>query len=226
VTGFPRAVWLIAAKDLKSELRTRENLCTVLFFALVILVVFHFSFDLAGIRFGDVGPGLLWTAIAFAGMLGLQNAFAREREREGLSGLVLSAADPSAVYLGKALAATVALCAAEAVFVPAAALLFGADLRAAAIPLAIVLLVHTVGYVAVGTLFGAMSVGVRRGHLLLPLLQFTVTVPLLMSAVRATSGVLARATLEGAGIWLRVGIAYDMIFLCVAALLFESLVED
>jgi heme exporter protein B len=221
-----RAVLLVAAKDLRSEIRSRQNIVTVLFFALVVLVIFHFAFDLADVDFMTVGPGLIWVAISFAGMLGLQSSFAREGEREGLAGLLLSCADPAAIYLGKALAALVALLVAEAFFLPAAALLFNADLRPAAWPLAVVVALHTAGFVAVGTLFAAMALKVRRGYLLLPVLQFTVTVPLLMSAVKATAGVLATSTLEGAGIWLRVGVVYDMVFFSIAAILFEALIED
>jgi heme exporter protein B len=207
-------------------MRSRQNLATVLFFAVVVLVIFHFAFDLADVAFATVGPGLIWVAISFAGMLGLQNSFMREGEREGLAGLLLSAADPAAIYLGKALAGLTALLVAEALFLPVAALLFNTDLRPVALPLAVVVAVHTVGFSAVGTLFAAMALKVRRGYLLLPVLQFTVTVPLLMSAVKATGGVLLVGTLEGAGIWLRVALAYDMIFITVAALLFEPLIED
>ena len=223
---FLRTVWLIAAKDIRSEVRTRANLLTVFFFALVVLVIFHFAFDLADIDFQTVGPGLIWVAIAFAAILGLQNSFAREREEEGIAGLLLSAADPGALYLGKAFAAIAALLVAEAAFLPAVALLFNTDLRAAALPLAVVLLIHTAGLGAVGTLFAAMAVKVRRGYLLLPVLQLTMTVPLLMSAVKATAGVLQTETLAGAGIWLSVGLAYDMVFFSVATLLFEPLIED
>ncbi len=221
-----RVILLIAGKDLRSEIRSRQNLATVLFFALVVLVIFHFAFDLADVSFATVGPGLIWVAISFAGMLGLQNSFVREGEREGLAGLLLSSGDPAAIYLGKAMAGLAALLVAEALFLPAAALLFNTDLRPAAFPLAVVVAVHTAGFSAVGTLFAAMALKVRRGYLLLPVLQFTVTVPLLMSAVKATGGVLAAGTLDGAGIWLRVGVAYDMIFVSVAAMLFEPLIED
>ena len=223
---FLRTVWLVAGKDLRSEMRSRENLITVLFFSVVVLVIFHFAFDLAEIDFLTVGPGLIWVAIAFSGMLGLQNSFAREQAEDGLAGLLLSAHDASAVYLGKALAGLVALLVAEAFFVPIAALLFNTDLRPVVWPLAVVLTVHTAGLVAVGTLFAAMAVKVRRGYLLLPVLQFTMTVPLLMSAVKATAGVLQTGTLAGAGVWLRVGLAYDMVFFAVATMLFEPLIED
>jgi heme exporter protein B len=219
-------VFLVAWKDLRSEIRSRQNITTVLFFALVVLIIFHFAFDLADVDFFTVGPGLIWVAISFAGMLSLQNAFAREGDRDGLAGLLLSCGDPVAIYLGKSLAALLSLLVAEAFFLPAAALLFNADLRPVALPLMLVVVIHTAGYAAVGTLFAAMTLKVRRGHLLLPVLQLTVTVPLLMSAVKATAGVLATGTLEGAGIWLRVGIVYDIVFFAVAALLFEPLIED
>ena len=221
-----RSILVVAGKDLRSEIRSRQNVVTVLFFAVVVLVIFHFSFDLADVDFATVGPGLIWVAIAFAGMLGLQSTFAREGEREGLAGLLLSSADPAAIYLGKALAALISLLVAEALFLPAAAILFNVDLRPVAFPLAVVVLVHTAGFIAVGTLFAAMSLKIRRGYLLLPVLQLTVTVPLLMSAVKATAGVLSEGTLEGAGVWLRLGVAYDMIFFTIAAALFEPLIED
>lgn len=221
-----RGIMLVAGKDLRSELRSRQNITTVLFFALVVLIIFHFAFDLEAVEFTTVGPGLIWVAISFAGMLSLQSSFSREGERDGLAGLLLSCADPAAIYMGKALAALVSLLVAEAFFLPAAALLFDTDLRPVMFPLAVVIVVHTAGYAAVGTLFAAMALKVRRGHLLLPVLQLTVTVPLLMSAVKATAGVLATGTLAGASIWLRVGIVYDIVFFVISAMLFEPLIED
>ncbi|MFQ5766791.1 MAG: heme exporter protein CcmB [Acidobacteriota bacterium] len=223
---FLHTALLVAAKDLKSEIRSRQNLATILFFALVVLVIFHFSLGLADLQFRTVGPGLIWVAIAFAALLGLQSSFVREGERQGLSGLLLSAADASGIYAGKALAAWLTLLAAEAVFLPAAAILFRADLRHAAWPLAVVLALHSAGLAIIGTLFAAMALKVRRGHLLLPVLHFTVTIPLLMSAVKATAGVLEEGSLAGAGIWLRMGLVYDIVFFVIAAMLFEPLIQD
>ncbi|MFQ5671088.1 MAG: heme exporter protein CcmB [Acidobacteriota bacterium] len=223
---FLWAVFIIMGKDLRSELRTGQNLASVLFFALVILVIFHFAFDLVNLSFATVAPGLLWVAITFASMLGLQNSFAREGEQNGLAGLLLSTMDPAAIYAGKALAMLCTLLVAEVIFLPAAALLFNADLRPVALPLFTVVAIHTAGLSFVGTLFAAMALRVRRGYLLLPVLQFTVTVPLLMSAVKATAGVLMEGSLSAAGVWLRLGIAYDMVFFTVSAMLFEPLIQD
>jgi heme exporter protein B len=223
---FLTTILLIAAKDLRLGFRNRQNLATVLFFALTMLVIFLFAFELAAVEFGMVGPGLLWAAVAFAGLLGLQGTFAREGERDAFAGLVLSSGDPAAIYLGKVLAALVLLLLVEALLVPAAALLFNVDLRAAAVPLGVVFVLNTTGFVGAGTLFAAMATRLRRGNLLLPLLQFTVTMPLFLAAVRATSGVLTRGSLDGAGEWLRLTIAYDMVIIAVAALLFETLTEE
>jgi len=222
--SFFGTIFLITAKDLRTELRARTGALTVVLFALVVVTLFHFAFDLAAVRFEVVGPGLIWVAIAFAALLGLQASFARERD--ALAGLLLSGADPAALFFGKALAALVVLLAAEAALLPVAAILFGADLRPALGPLAVVLALHSAGLAIVGTLFAALAQRLRRGFLLLPVLQFTLTVPLLMSAVRATGGVLGSSTLDGAGVWLRVAVAYDMVFAAAAALLFETLLED
>lgn len=222
--SFLGTIRLIAVKDLRAELRARTGALTVVLFAIVVVTLFDFAFDLVAVEFAVVGPGLIWVAIAFAALLGLQASFARERD--ALAGLLLSGADPAALFLGKALAALVVLLAAEAALLPVAALLFGADLRPAAAPLAVVLALHSAGLAIVGTLFAALAQRLRRGFLLLPVLQFTLTVPLLMSAVRATNGVLTTATLDGAGAWLRLAVAYDMVFGAAAAVLFETLLED
>ena len=122
--SFLRAVALVARKDLLSELRSREQAVTLFFFALLVLVVFNFAFDFTVIEFVSLGPGILWVAFMFSGVLALSHSFQIEREKDRILGILMSPIDRSAFYLGKVLATSLFMAAVEAVIVPVSVLMF------------------------------------------------------------------------------------------------------
>ena len=224
--SFLRTIALIAAKDLKTELRSREQLVSLLFFALLVLVVFNFAFDFTVIDFVAFGGGILWVAFIFSGVLALSHSFRIEREEARIEGILLAPIDRSAFYLGKVASTLLFMSAVEAVLLPVSVIMFNYRFGARIGLVLLVLLLNTVGFATVGTLFAAMTTQTRRGELLLPLLLFPATVPIALAAVTTTTHVLAGRPFERYAPWLAMSAAYDVIFLAAAVLLFDYVLEE
>jgi heme exporter protein B len=228
VTPVASSAWVICLKDLRQELRTRENLTAAFFFALLVQLVFSFAFDFQdlGLGFEDVGAGVIWITLTFSAVLSLQNSFLIERERDCLQALALCPADPSAIFLGKLLANIAFVLGVQALILPISALFFSYDLTSAALPVALVVLVNTVGFSALGTLFSAMTARTRRSELLLPLLLFPAATPLVIWGVKATRLCLAGRPLGVYGYLVTLSGCFDAIFIVAGVLLFDYVVEE
>ena len=227
--GFLRGSWILAAKDLRLEWRTLESLSAMVLFSLIVLVVFNFAFDLSAVRelgVGRVVPGVLWTTLAFAGIVGFARSFQLERRRDSFTALLLSPVERGALFAGKTVANLTALLVLEILVVPLSAVFFDFDLIALLVPMTLVLLVHTVGLAELGTLLGAVASRVGRGEALLATLLFPVATPLLISAVKCTSSVLAGEGLEPVSRWMLVAVGFDVLYLFVGLLTFEFVVEE
>jgi len=219
-----RAIKAIVAKDVAAELRSKETLSTLLIFALMIVVIFNFAFELRVENVRQIAPGVLWVAFTFAGILALNRSFVVEREEGCIEGLRLTPVDRGVIYLGKFLGNTLFLLLTEACILPVFAILFDVSILSPALWLILVL--GTVGFCAVGTLFAAMAVNTRAREAMLPLLLFPITVPVLIAATKATGQVLDGQPLAEVYSWLRLLLAFDIIFTVVAWLGFEYVLEE
>jgi heme exporter protein CcmB len=221
------AIWLIVRKDLTVEVRSREIAYTTLFFAVSCVLVFAFSLVREGRAAEGVGAGVLWMAILFAGNLALGRTFERERQSETLRALMLAPAARPAVYLGKLTGILVLLAGTEIVLVPLVALLFEARLLARPYWLAAVVATGTIGFAAVGTLFAAMLVRARSRDVLLPVLLYPLTVPVVIAGVRATMA-LAQPEFDAAIVrfWLMLLVSFDVVFVTLALWTFEPVMTD
>jgi heme exporter protein CcmB len=221
------AVWLLIRKDLLVEFRSREILYTTLFFAMSTVLVFAFSFVRDGRAVEDAAAGILWVAIAFSGTLALGRAFERERQNETLRGLLMSPIDRPALYLGKLAGMMILLIAVEAIIVPITAFMFQAPLFAYPLQMIGLLIAGTLGFCAVGTLFAAMLVGSRSRDVLLPILLYPITVPVIVAGVRGTAALLqAEADLPMARAWLSMLIFFDAVFITLALWTFEAVMTE
>src|SRR5438128_1418380 len=187
---FLRVALLVLRKDFAIEVKSREILYTTLFFAFSCVLIFSFAFVKEGQPLGDAAAGILWIAIAFAGTLALGRTFERERYGEMLRALLLAPAPRPAIYVGKLLGIVVMLAIAELLVVPLVSLLFQAPLFERPLFLIALLLTGTIGFSAVGTLFAAMLVRARTRDVLLPILLYPITVPVMIAGVRGTSALL------------------------------------
>jgi heme exporter protein CcmB len=224
---FARVVWLVLRKDLTVEVRSLEIAYTTLFFAVSCVLVFAFALVREGRAPEDGAAGILWISIAFAGTLALGRAFERERQSETLRALLLAPAARPAIYVGKLLGIVALLTACEIVLVPLVALLFQAPLLAQPVWLAIVLLAGTIGFAAVGTLFAAMLVRARTRDVLLPVLLYPITVPVIIAGVRATATLLQpELDMDSVRFWLALLGCFDVVFVTLALWTFEPLMTD
>jgi heme exporter protein CcmB len=222
-----RLAWLILRKDLTVEVRSGEIAYTTLFFAFTCVLVFAFALVREGRPPEDGAAGILWIAIVFAGNLALGRAFERERQAETLRALLLAPAPRPAVYLGKLFGIVVLLAGTEVILVPMISLLFQARLLAHPFWLTAILAAGTIGFAAVGTLFAAMLVRARSRDVLLPVLLYPITVPVIIAGVRGTAALLQPEFESGiVRFWFALLVAFDAVFVTLSLWTFESVMTD
>jgi heme exporter protein CcmB len=223
---FWRVVWIVARKDLAIEARSRELLNTTLFFALSCVIVFAVSFVREG-PLGDAAAGILWVAILFSGTLALGRTFERERYGDTLRALLLAPGARPAIYVGKLVGVIALLVATEVVLVPLVALLFQATLFAYPVLMGGLLLFGTIGFASVGTLFAAMLTRARSRDVLLPILLYPVTIPVMIAGVRGTGALLdPMPQLDMARLWIMLLVSFDVVFLTLSLWTFESVMTE
>lgn len=220
---FLRQTLTIAAKDLRSELRTKEALNASLSFALVILLLFSFAFDPTAETTREISGGLLWLVFAFAGALILNRSFARELENDCLDALIASPVPGSALFLGKALANYALLLGIEVVCLPIFGIFYNVRWAQQLPSLALVLLLASWGVCVVGTIFSALTVNMRLRELMLPMLVYPMLIPCLMAAMQLTTPLLAGEPIQGdLFAWLRLLVGFDIIFTALAVILIDT----
>ena len=222
---FGRAV-AILRKDLRAEWRTKERLSPMVFFSLLVLLVFNFSFELGGAALREIGPGVLWSSYVFASLLGLGRSFADERENDALDALLLAPGDWGAIYLGKMMGNLVFLLAIELLSLPFFTLFFNLSPGLFLIPLVAVFILGSACLASVGTLFAAMSNSMRLRELLLPLLLLPMILPALISCVAATKVVLANGPFDKLLPHLQMLGVYALVFTVLSLMLFEHAIEE
>lgn len=217
-------VWAVARKDLRAELRAKESFSTMVTFGLLAVLVFGLAFDLRVPDAGMVVPGVLWVVILFTGVLGMNRSFGAEMDRGSLAALLLAPVDRSALYFGKVIANLVFLFATELVILPVVLVIFDVNVMQPWVMAGIFL--GTLGYVCVGTLFGALTVGSRARESMLPILLLPVMVPVFMAGVGLTANVLDGREFADFQHWLWILVAYDLVFVTVAYMVFDMIWEE
>lgn len=227
MNGFVRVAWHVVRKDLLVEVRSLEILSTTLFFAVTVVLMFSFGLVVDGRPLDDVAAAILWIAIAFSGTLALGRTFERERHNDTLRALMLAPADRPALYVGKLIGILMLLGIVELVLVPLVGLFFNAPIWAQALPLAVLLIAGTIGFCAVGTLFAAMLVRARSRDVLLPVMLYPMTVPVMIAGVRGTAALL-QSTPEPAvaQFWMGLLAAFDVVFVILALWTFEPVMTE
>ena len=224
VSTFLKAIGAIVWKDLAAELRSRELLAAMLVSALLVVLIFNFAIELQPALRLTITPGVLWVIFAFAGTLGLNRSMAMEKDRGCLDGLLLAPVDRSAIYFGKALSNLAFMLIAEVIVLPVYAFLYNTNLFQPG--LLVVILLGSIGYSAVGTLLSSMAVQARTRDVLLPILLFPVVLPVLLAAVKASGGFLQQAPMNTIWPWLNILIVYDIVFIAVAFMVYDFIVEE
>jgi len=224
IAQFFRSLAAIIWKDLAAELRSRELLSAMLVFALLVILIFNFALELDAKARSTVTAGVLWATFAFAGTLGLNRSMAMEKDRGCLDGLLLAPVDRSAIYFGKAIGNLIFMLIVEAIVLPVYSILYTTNLFQPG--LLLVIFLGSVGYVAVGTLLSSMAVQTRTRDVLLPILLFPLVIPVLIAAVKASTGFLQGTDFGDFSAWINILVVYDVIFIALAFMVFDYIVEE
>ncbi|MFW6088673.1 MAG: heme exporter protein CcmB [Gemmatimonadota bacterium] len=224
--AMPGRVAALVWKDLLIEVRTKASFHSMLAFSALVLFVFSFAIGPDTPLLRRIAAGLMWVAIVFTGLLSLSRTYQSEEAAGGLEGLRTAPGDPRYIYLGKLSGNLLLLLALEVVLFPAAAVLFQIEMLPHAVPLAGIALLGTFGISTAGTFYAALTLHLRAREIMLPLLLIPALVPPLLGAVNATQLVLDGNPFGDAALWVRLLIAYDVVFFVVCTWLFPLAVEN
>ncbi len=219
-------IWAVFRKDLLIELRTKDSLNAMLFFGIVVLVIFNFALEDVRETIRMAVPGVLWISFAFSGTLGLNRIFASEKENSCLQGLLMIPMDRGILYLGKMLAASVFMLVTELIISVFCMIFFNMTVWREIPYLALIFVVGTLGFTAVGTLLAAVAANTRMREVLLPLILFPVVLPILINAVAATNIVLNTVEYGALKLPLTIMSVFTIVFATLAYLLFEYVLEE
>jgi heme exporter protein B len=225
--AFVRVAALVMRKDLTVEVRSREIIYTTIFFAVSCVLVFAFALVKEGRPLEDAAAGIMWISVAFAGTLALGRTFERERHAETLRALMLAPTSRPAIYVGKLLGIVLLLVVVEAVLVPLVGLMFHAPIANSPFRLAALLVLGTIGFSAVGTLFAAMLVRARSRDVMLPILLYPITIPVIIAGVRGTAALFEPVpAVDLADMWMALLVFFDIVFVTLALWTFEPLMTE
>ena len=218
--------WLIARKDLTIECRTRSAFFSAAVFSLLAIVIFFFAWDATAVAAIDLAPGVLWVIFVFSGLLGMHRSFGVEEPDRAIDGLIAAPIARESIFVGKAIASLVFILAIQAVAIPAVALFYNLPLGRIAGAIAAIAILAAIGLVAVGTLFSAMAVNTRLAELLLPMLALPFFVPIVIPAAQATAKLMSGRPVGDAVAWLKLLVAFDIVFVVACALAYPFTIEE
>jgi heme exporter protein B len=224
--GTLATAWIIARKDLAIEYRTRSAFLSALVFSLLALVIFYFAWDPTAVGPLDIAPGVLWVTFTFSGLLGMHRSFGVEMRDGAMDALLVAPVPREAIFLGKMLANLVFVLGVQAVALPAVALFYNLPVAGVIGALAGVMLLAAIGLACIGTLFAGITSNTRMAELLLPVLALPFFVPIVIPAAQTTARLLAGRPVEESLAWLRILLAFDLVFLYACTIAFPFTLED
>ena len=213
-------------KDLLIELKSRETIISMFLFSVIVILIFNFAFEGDTKTITKLSPGLMWTTFLFFGVLGLNRSFTLEKENNSLQGTLLAPVDRSVIYLSKFISNLIFVLIVELVSLPLFAIFLNVNLFAHFNNLWPILLLGTIGFISVGTFFGAISVHTNMRAVMLPLLLFPISTPAFIASAKCTSAILRDRPLETYSNWLGILILFDVVFFVTSFLIFEFVVEE
>ena len=224
MTAFIQPILVLLWKDILLEIRSKDLVISVAVFGLLVAVIFNFALNVSPQQITVLAPGILWVAYSFAGTLAMNRTFMREREQGGLEGLLLTPVSRDAIFLGKAMASFLFMLLIEVVLLPIFAVLLG--FSALSWTLAATIILATLGFAVVGTLFSAIAVQTRSRELMLPVLFFPVILPVIIGAVQLTTVAIGGETGVGLSRWFPLLVIFDALFLVICPWVFSAVMEE
>ncbi len=223
-TPFLRTVIAIVRKDLRAELRSRELISSMALFALLSILVFSFSLELDREARESAISGVLWVTVIYASTIGLNRSMAMEREQANLDGMLIAPVDRTAIFFGKLLGNLIFTIVVGLILLPIMTVLYNKSLI---MPLVLaIMLLGIIGFSTVGTLLATMTVQTRARESLLPIVMLPITLPMMLAAVRATTGLLSGSPQDDGITWPQILIVLDVVYLAASFLLFEFVIEE
>jgi heme exporter protein B len=223
MTSLPTVTKVTLAKDLRMEWRSKDAINSMLFFALLVVVIFSFSFNPTAEESRQIAGGLIWVAFLFAAVVALNQTWARELRNQVLDAYRVSPAPANALFLAKAVGNFLFVSVLEALMTPLFIVFYTLRALGPAWQLMPVAMLGTWALVVNGTFFAAISIRTRSREIMLPLLLFPISIPALLAMVEATSSILTGEA--SARFWIVLLAVYDLVFTTVCLLLFESILQ-
>ena len=218
-------IWTILTKDIKLDLRSMENFFSMLFFSVIILLVFAFALPSDSGDHKILAPGIFWVTFLLSGMLSLNKSFQMEKDNGCMEALLVSPTSRGAIFFGKMAGNTVFIMIIQVMLIPLFSLLFINSAIYQFGELLLLSFIATIGFSALGTLLSGMTTDLRFKDILLPILLFPLLVPLLLASVKITQSILGAEGIQGELDWLKLLIGFDLIFLIIAYLTFDYVME-
>ncbi|HEY4484878.1 MAG TPA: heme exporter protein CcmB [Nitrospiria bacterium] len=223
--NFFRVIRALVWKDLLSEIRSRETISSMFFFALIVILIFSFSFSMDQQTSRELMPGIMWVAFVFTGIIGLGKSFTAELQNDCLENLQMNPIPRGAIYLGKLAGNLLFMLIVELILFPLFVIFFNLNLFDHIGWFVLILTAGTLGVSAVGTLFSAMTVQIRAREVMLPILLLPLIVPVMIGAVEATGGVLRGDPVSLYRQWIELLIIFDVIFTIVSFWVFDFILD-
>ena len=224
--NFLVKLWVIIWKDLTTEFRSKEMILSMCLFAFLVLIIFGFAFETGFKKIDGLIPGILWVAFIFSALMGLSRSFGSERDGGTLPGLRLCPMSPWGIYLAKMIGTFIFTAIMEIFSLILLVVLYNLNLLPFLLPLGLIIFLGTLGFSSVGTIFSAMSSTTKARDVMLSILVFPISVPLIIASVKATGTILEGQSLEAVASWIKILVAFDLVFLLIAYLTFEFIMEE
>jgi heme exporter protein B len=212
-------LWTHLVKDLRIEWRSREAVNSMLFFALLVVVLFSLAFSPRGTFSQEISGGVICVATLFASMSALNQAWAREIRHQVLDAQRMAPTSGSHLFLAKVFSNFLFVSIVQLVLAPVFLVFYNLHVQGQAWLLALVLPLGTWALVSNGTFFAALSIRSRNRELLLPLILFPIFIPALLAMVNSTGSILTGES--DPILWIKLLVGYDIIFTTVSLLLFD-----
>lgn len=223
-TSFRTSVFAIIAKDLRAEMRARELVSVMALFAFLSILVFSFALELDRVAREAAVSGVLWVTLIFASLLGLNRSMALEHDQGTLDALLLAPVSRSAVFAGKLVGNYLFTLMVGLVILPLMTVIYNKNMLDARLILTAVIGIF--GFSTIGTLLAAMTVQTRAREAMLPIAMLPLALPFLLTAVRATTGILSAAPQRDWLVWLQLLGGISVVYLVLCLFLYDFVVED
>ena len=224
--SFIQPIRSIVWKDLTSEFRSKEMILSMCLFSFLVLIIFSFTLGMGLVNLKEIIPGILWVVFIFSGLMGLSRSFGAERDKGTLPGLLLCPVSRWEIFLAKMMVTLIFTVIMEIFTLSIFIILYNMNLLPYLLPLGLIILLGTVGFCIIGTIFSAMSATTRSRDVILSILVFPILVPLIIAAVQATGIILDGKSIQAIYPWLKIMIAFDFVFLLLAYLTFDFIMEE